>query len=267
MMELRAQALECLRETSPMLKVAHVAMLANAYEKGQMAVDPGTVFVEPEGLPGRPQRPELVAPRELANRGISTPQGRAALLHSLAHIEFNAINLALDAVWRFAAMPDGFYGDWLNIASDEAYHFCLIKDRVEALGYEYGSFPAHNGLWDMAERTRGNLLARMALVPRTLEARGLDVTPGIRAKFKQIGDDDSANALDIILRDEVRHVATGNAWYRWLCTRTGRDPRTAHDELAEQFGMALPHPPFNDEARIAAGFLAEELDAWRGPIG
>lgn len=267
MTELRSQALDCLRESSPMIKVAHVAMLANAHELGQLDIDTARVFEEPSGLPGRPAHPVLVAPRAVPSRGIGSEEGRAALLHALAHIEFNAINLALDALWRFPDMPDSYYGDWLAIAAEEAYHFCLLKDRVEHYGFEYGSFPAHNGLWDMVEKTKQDILARMALVPRTLEARGLDVTPGIRARLMRTGDEDSAHALDIILRDEIGHVATGNAWYRWLCARAGRDPRTAHDELATLYGTALPHPPFNEDARIAAGFLAEELDAWRGPVG
>lgn len=262
MIELRAQALECLRVAAPMLKVAHVAMLARAHETGRLPLDPAVEFEEPPGLPGRPERPVLVAPRDVPARGIGSEEGRAALLHALAHIEFNAINLALDAVWRFAGMPADFYRDWLNIAAEEAHHFCLLKDRLEALGHDYGSFAAHDGLWDMARKTRGDVLARMALVPRTLEARGLDVTPGIRSKFAQTGDTASAQALDVILHDEVGHVATGNVWYRWLCGRAGRDPRTAHAELAAQYDVALPHPPFNRDARLAAGFRADELDAW-----
>lgn len=263
MVELRAQALECLREAAPMLKVAHVAMLAQAYEAGRLHVDPLREFDEPEGLPGRPERPVLVAPRDVPARGMGSEEGRAALLHALAHIEFNAINLALDAVWRYVGMPEDFYRDWLNIAAEEAHHFCLLEDRLDALGHHYGSFAAHDGLWDMALKTRGDALARMALVPRTLEARGLDVTPGIRARLAQAGDAASVQALDVILRDEVGHVATGNVWYRWLCARAGRDPRTAHAELAVQYGVALPHPPFNRDARLAAGFQADELDAWQ----
>lgn len=260
--ELRAQALACLQTTDPMLKVAHVAMLANALEAGRLTIDAHATLTPDGPLPGRPEVPTLVAPRDVPRRGLGTQEGRAALLHALAHIEFNAINLGLDAVWRFADMPEEFYRDWLLIAAEEAYHFCLLKDRVESCGYVYGSFVAHDGLWEMAEKTQHDVLARMALVPRTLEARGLDVTPGIRAKLQQVGDAESASALDIILRDEIGHVGAGNVWYRWLCAQRGLDPTTTHDALARQHEVLLPHPPFNREARLSAGFSATDLDRW-----
>ena len=160
-------------------------------------------------------------PAELAARSAFTPQGRAALLHAVAHIEFNAINLALDAVWRFAQLPRPYYLEWMQVAAEEALHFTLVADHLKTLGHAYGDFDAHDGLWTMAERTRADPLARMALVPRTLEARGLDVTPAMREKFARAGDEPAARILDVILRDEIGHVAVGNRWYRWLCARAG----------------------------------------------
>lgn len=192
---------------------------------------------------------------------MSTPQGRVVLLHALAHIEFNAINLALDAVWRFANMPDAFYADWLKVAAEEAYHFSLLRERLADYGHAYGDFPAHNGLWEMCERTRDDVLARMALVPRVLEARGLDASPPIGARLKQAGDDESAAILDIILRDEVGHVRIGNHWFRYLCEARGLDPHTAWLALAEQYNAPRMRGPFNFEARRSAGFDQSELDA------
>jgi len=208
-----------------------------------------------------PERPRLVAPAALAQRSAFTVDGRAALLHAVAHIEFNAINLALDAVWRFADLPDAYYRDWLQVAAEEALHFTLVTQHLATLDHRYGDFDAHDGLWTMVERTRGDVLARMALVPRTLEARGLDVTPAMREKFVRAGDAEAAAILDIILRDEIGHVAIGNRWYRWLCARAGRDPIVAYEELARQYRAPRPRPPFNLDARRAAGFDGAELAA------
>jgi len=220
---------------------------------------PQASIAEPAGLPGRPRAPRLVEPRLLAHRGMRSQAGRAVLLHALAHIEFNAINLALDAVWRFEAMPEAFYGDWLQVAAEEAHHFSLLVARLAELGHAYGDFPAHNGLWDMCERTRGDVLARMALVPRTLEARGLDASPPIRARLAQAGDLDSAAILDVILRDEIGHVRIGNRWFRYLCDARGLDPHGTYLELAEQYRAPRLRGPFNFEARREAGFDEFEL--------
>lgn len=173
----------------------------------------------------------------------------------------NAINLALDAIWRFDGLPDAFYGDWLKVATEEAYHFRLLRDRLATLGYAYGDFPAHNGLWEMAEKTKGDVLARLALVPRTLEARGLDASPPIRAKLAAAGDHESAAILDIILRDEIGHVAIGNRWYRHVCNQRGLDPVRTYAQLAETHRAPRLRGPFNLEARRAAGFEQAELDA------
>ena len=216
---------------------------------------------EPAGLPGWPARPVLVPPAQLPARSAFDSAGRAALLHAVAHIEFNAIALALDAIWRFAGMPRAYYLDWARVAGEEALHFSLLQDHLASLGHAYGEFAAHDGLWSMAERTRGDVLARMALVPRTLEARGLDVTPAMREKFARAGDKCAAAVLDVILRDEIGHVAIGNRWYRWLCQRDGVDPLQAHAQLALQHRAPRPKPPFNLEARRAAGFEPAELAA------
>lgn len=214
-------------------------------------------------IPGRPALPRLVSPRELKHRAVTSVDGRAALLHALAHIEFNAINLALDALWRFDGLPAEYYDDWLKVAAEEAYHFSLLAAHLKTLGeaYHYGCFPAHDGLWEMARRTSGDWLARLALVPRTLEARGLDASPPIRAKLASAGDAAGAAILDIILRDEIGHVAIGNRWYRWGCERAGCDPIETYARLAIQYSAPRLRGPFNMEARRAAGFDDDELAA------
>ena len=224
-------------------------------------VDPDTRLDEPAGLPGRPDAPELVPPGQVRQRSVQSPEGRAALLHALAHIEFNAVNLALDAVWRYEAMPHEYYRDWLRVAREEAYHFELLNDHLGSLGHVYGDFPAHNGLWEMAEKTRGDLLARLALVPRTLEARGLDASPLIRDKLAGAGDAAGAAILDIILRDEIGHVAIGNRWYRHLCAQRGLDPVVCYADLARRYGAPKLRGPFNLAARRQAGFDEAELQA------
>ncbi|WP_321961654.1 ferritin-like domain-containing protein [Paraburkholderia sp. J7] len=257
----RLAALAALRECDPVAKADAVRAL-HAQSQAQAAAprwDAQRDIATPAGLPGRPSEPPLVEPRELQRRSMSTPQGRVVLLHALAHIEFNAINLALDAVWRFPAMPDAFYADWLKVAAEEAYHFSLLRARLADYGHAYGDFPAHNGLWEMCERTSTDVLARMALVPRVLEARGLDASPPIRARLKQARDDESAAILDIILRDEVGHVRIGNHWFRYLCESRGLDPHAAWLALAEQYHAPRMRGPFNFEARRSAGFDEAEL--------
>ena len=212
--------------------------------------------------PGRPPRPELVHPARVPQRGLGTPAGRAALIHAIAHIEFNAINLALDALCRFSGMPPAYYSDWMQVALEEAHHFSLLHAHLRTMGYAYGDFPAHNGLWEMAEKTRDDVLARMALVPRILEARGLDVTPAIRARLANVGDHAAAGILDVILADEVGHVAIGNKWYHALCAQRGLDPEAEFKRLAKLLDAPRVRPPFNRAARLAGGFTEKELAAW-----
>jgi len=260
--ELRTAALAALACADPDQKSALVARLHAARRAGEASLNTGAVLRDPGDLPGRPVRPELVHARDVASRGVGSVEGRAALLHALAHIEFNAINLALDALWRFAGMPTAYYDDWLLVAAEEALHFNLLRERLRAHGHDYGDFTAHNGLWDMAERTAADPLARMALVPRTMEARGLDVTPAIRAKLASAGDAASAAVLDIILRDEIGHVRIGNRWYDALCAAAGLAPDEAHGQIAASYGVGLPRAPFNTVARLDAGFTPAQLDAF-----
>jgi uncharacterized ferritin-like protein (DUF455 family) len=243
---LRRAALAVLLERDPSVKAHQARHLHARTEAHELSVEPS------------------LEPGSLKRRGMQSEAGRAALLHALAHIEFNAINLALDAIWRFASMPPGFYLDWLKVAAEEAHHFSLLSARLGEFGHVYGDFPAHDGLWEMAQRTRGDVLARMALVPRTLEARGLDASPPIRKRLAQAGDHASAAILDVILRDEIGHVLIGNRWFRFLCTRAGVDPHPTYAHLAEQYHAPKLRGPFNFEARRDAGFDEAELRALAG---
>jgi len=257
--DLREAALNWLANNSPLRKVAGVKGLNAAWLAGQVAINPAANLTEPAGVPGHPEKPLLVSPLQVEKRSMRTPEGRAALIHALAHIEFNAINLALDAVWRFADMPMQYYADWLKVAAEEAYHFELLNGYLLNVGYQYGDFSGHNSLWEMAERTKADVLARMALVPRTMEARGLDASPPLRNKFVQIGDASAADILAIILRDEIGHVAIGNHWFNWLCAERGLEPIATYETLAREYNAPAMRKPLNMEARRKAGFTEEEL--------
>lgn len=210
---------------------------------------------------GRPSNPILTQPKHVPHGSVLKAEGRGMLLHALAHIEFNAINLALDLIVRFSGMPAEFYLDWLKVAQEEAYHHSLLCQRLQQYGIQYGDYPAHDGLWQMAEKTKGSLLARLALVPRLLEARGLDVSPAIRQKLHAAGDTDSALVLDVILKDEIGHVAIGNRWFNELCQQSGVDPILAFEDCLDRYLSPKPRSPFNFEARRQAGFSDAEL-AW-----
>lgn len=251
----------CLRE--PAEKAAAARRLYAAVLTGESLIDAALVLDRPAGVPGRPDRPALVPTLQVPKRSPFTSGGRAALIHAIAHIEFNAINLALDAVWRFAGLPQAFYLDWLKVASEEALHFGLLHEHLRTLGVDYGDFDAHDGLWTMAEKTAGDVLARMALVPRTLEARGLDATPPLQAKLARAGDLRAVEILDVILRDEIGHVAIGNRWYRHLCLQQGLDPIALYPELVLRYEAPRLRPPFNLAARELAGFSEVELDYLR----
>ncbi|HUH88569.1 MAG TPA: ferritin-like domain-containing protein [Pusillimonas sp.] len=253
---MRPSALAALLQALPADKVAAVRAL-----HGRLAIDSAWCATQPPGIPGRPERPHLVEPSKVKSRSPNTMAGRAALIHSLAHIEFNAINLALDIIWRFDGMPEQFYQDWAGVARDEADHFILLVAHLRSMGHEYGDFPAHDGLWEMAERTSQDLLARLALVPRTLEARGLDASPPIRSKLAAAGDMRGAGILDIILRDEIGHVAIGNKWYGHVCRQRSLDPIAQYRELARRYRAPRLRGPFNMQARRAAGFSEAELEA------
>lgn len=205
--------------------------------------------------PGRPEKPALLPPRMVKKRNLNSPAGRIALLHALAHIELNAIDLALDIVARFAdeTVPRSFFDGWMQVAFEEAKHFRLIRDRLRTLGSDYGDLPAHDGLWQAAHDTRNDLVARLAVVPLILEARGLDVTPALQEKMRQTGDLESAGILDVIYNDEKKHVAVGAKWFRFLCHRSGTNPESAFKHLVRANFRGQVKAPFNDLARAEAG--------------
>ena len=261
-MELRHRALQVLCLADPEQKAAAALDLQAQSATLSIAEQSPTPPSDASALPGRPERPELLRHTDVARRSPATPQGRAILIHAIAHIEFNAINLALDAIWRFDGMPCQYYLDWLGIAAEEALHFNLLRAHLQTMGHDYGDYPAHQGLWTMCEKTEHDVLARMALVPRTMEARGLDATPQIQRKLRQVGAPDAlaaADILDVILRDEIGHVAIGNHWYRWLCTQKQLDPQTHYPTLVQQYQAPRLRAPFNEAARRAAGFSEAEL--------
>ena len=252
-MELRQAALDALILTDWQGKADMLARMSAG-----VTLDTTKIIAHVSGIPGRPVL-QWVEPSGLRQRSVHTLEGRAVLIHALAHIEFNAINLALDVIWRFANMPEAFYIQWLSVAREESLHFDLLNKHLQSLGFNYGDFPAHDGLWEMAERTQQDVLARMALVPRTLEARGLDASPQVRHKLASGGDPKAAAIVDIILRDEIGHVAIGNHWYRWLCRQRGVEPVQAFAALAKRYRAPVLKGPFNLDARRAAGFEEDEL--------
>lgn len=213
----------------------------------------------PAGSARFPEHPRLVDPRDLPRRSLVTETGRAVFLHALAHIEFTAIQLAWDLAYRFRDLPEAFHYDWVGVAIEEASHFRLLTARLREFGTDYGQFPAHRGLWELAENTAGDVLHRLALVPRYMEARGLDVSPGMIEKLDEIGDKTSADILRIILREEIGHVRCGTHWYRHLCEQRGLDPETEYFRLVHRYIRGPVRGPFNQEARRMAGFSPEEL--------
>jgi uncharacterized ferritin-like protein (DUF455 family) len=206
-----------------------------------------------------PERPVLVDPRDLPRRKLYSPEGRVALLHAVAHIEFTAIQLAWDHLYRFRGLPVEYYRDWLGVAQEEALHFEMIRNRLRDLGADYGDLPAHGGLWGIARETAYDVAARMALVPRFMEARGLDVTPGMIAKLHQAGDPESVAILERILQDEVGHVSLGSRWFRWVCDRRGLDFEAEYFVLIDRHMKGQARRPFNRELRRKAGFSEAEL--------
>lgn len=211
-----------------------------------------------------PERPEWVMPRQLKRRSMTDPEGLKVFLHAVAHIEFVAIHLALDAAYRFRDVPDVFRRDWLNVAVEESRHFRAVAERMSEVTAAYGDFPAHGGLWELAESTADDLLARMALIPRFMEARGLDVTPGMIEKFQQHGDQRTVDVLSLILREEVGHVALGTHWFRWAADHVGEDSEAIYFTLIERFLSGEIRGPFNEKARMEAGFSRAELDRLSG---
>ena len=250
-------ALEALFECQPPAKLAKVAALDSYCQ--QRGIQGPWHAVQSVLDPGRPERPELIDPRQVPKRRLGSAQGRAALVHAVAHIEFNAINLALDAVARFPAMPEDFYRDWISVAVDESRHFAMLSTRLVNLGTSYGAMPAHNGLWEMAIKTANDPLVRMALVPRVLEARGLDVTPAMISRLERVGDQATVAILKVILREEVGHVAIGTRWFKYLCESRSLCPERTFAELMRQHYEGRLKGPFNYPARQQAGFTEPDM--------
>ena len=260
-MELRQRAHRAFCMTDAKLKCEAVQLLWSDLD--HLALD-ALVSLEPPERPGSPPKPELVHPQDVPRRSPFTPQGHAALVHSIAHIEFNAINLALDAIWRFAGLPAKYYHDWMRVAQEEAKHFSLLRKHLQELGYDYGDFQAHEGLWTMCAATQHDVVARMALVPRTLEARGLDAIPLVQIKLRKVATPQAlavVSILELILQEEVGHVTIGNHWYHWLCQRVGLNPEHFYKQASDLYGGPRLKPPFNIEARRQAGFTESEINA------
>lgn len=257
-MDLFIASLEALLEPDATRKCQGVDALYHSWLSGEVTLDAGAPvrLIDP---PGRPARPMLVPPLQVPRRKMTTLSGRAAMIHALAHIEFNAINLALDAAYRFRGMPKEFYGDWLKVAAEEALHFRLLREHLRSMGFDYGDFPAHNGLWEMAVKTAHDPLVRMALVPRVLEARGLDATPAIVEKLKSVNDTRAVEILSIVERDEIGHVAIGSRWYLYVCEQRGMEPLTTFKRLLKEYDAPPLKPPFNYVGRKAGGFSEAEL--------
>ncbi len=248
----------CLDACDPAQKVELTQALYADWCADKLQID--SLFEAPEiGGVGRPDKPELVAPREVSRRSMHTDEGRVVLCHALAHIEFNAINLALDAVYRFNGMPQAYYGDWLKVASEEAYHYTLLESYLHKRDAKYGDFNAHNGLWEMAQLTAHDVMIRMALVPRVLEARGLDVTPGILKKLAQSKDTEFIEHLEIIQKDEIGHVAIGSYWFKYLCEQRSLNYRETFKQLIRDYMKGSLRGPFDEIARLQAGFSVEEI--------
>lgn len=257
--KLFAETLLVLRERDPITKVELVERLRREWLKGRLRLVDSTPVI-PLPSPGRPEKPLLVPPRNVPKRGLGTSEGRAALVHAVAHIEFNAINLALDAVYRYRNLPSAYYDDWLKVAAEEARHFGFLAERLKEYGLTYGDLPAHNGLWEMAVKTANDWLMRMALVPRLLEARGLDVTPGMIERLRQAGDLRTVAILEVILEEEVGHVAIGSRWFAHACAQRGLEPESTFLELLRRHAPGHISGRLNHRARLQAGFSATELN-------
>jgi len=250
---------QCLQCDNPQQKTQCVLSLWKAYQQNDVIVE-NRQPVDATTIRGTPPGIQLVAAKKLPKRGLKTVEGRAAMMHAMAHIEYNAIDLALDAVYRFHDCPVDYYKDWLAVAADESQHFLMVRDYLKELGFEYGDFPAHDGLWRMACKTSHDVLVRMAIIPRVMEARGLDASVAITEKFAACGDPLAVKILETIFHDEIRHVATGTRWFHYFCDQR-RLPREAtfRELLTEYFGPTVKLP-LHRQARLQAGFTHGELD-------
>jgi uncharacterized ferritin-like protein (DUF455 family) len=257
-------AIACLMAADPGEKVRRTLEAADTWRAGGLA-PPASDAPAPPERPPAPVRPRLVPPHAVARRRLTSARGRAALVHALAHIEHNAIGLAWDCVARFRGLPLAFYDDWVAVAADEARHFAALRARLREMGCDYGDFDAHDGLWEMARKTAHDLVARMALVPRVLEARALDVTPGMIERLRAAGDERTAAILVTILEEEVAHVAAGSRWFRFACERRGLDPVPTFRETVARYWTGRMPAPTNFAHRRRAGFEDAELAGWGTP--
>ncbi len=255
------RAHEALCCPDPASKVQLASTLHEVLESESCPVWSPTAWAAAERLevPGRPESPSLVPPSQVPRRRLGSEAGRIALIHAIAHIEFNAINLALDAMYRFTDMPAEYYLDWARVAADESRHFSMLSQRLEQLGSCYGAMPAHNGLWEMALKTDDDCLSRMALVPRVLEARGLDVTPDMIIRLQRQGDYETVSLLEIILEEEVAHVRIGTRWFHHCCKGQSLEPDQTFMRLLSEHMADRIRPPLNDKARRLAGFSEQEM--------
>jgi len=263
--ELRALAGEALRtpeinDKAELLMAMGAICAATGWPDAGPAVETTVELVAVTEV-GRPAGVRLVTPRQLKRRTWGSQAGRFATVHALAHIEANAVNLALDAVHRFGAMPASYYADWVAVAAEELGHFVALGERMAANGGSYGDLGCHDGLWEIAVKTAHDVGARMALVPLVFEARGLDVTPGLIERFDRHGDPLTADVLRVVLADEIGHVEVGSRWFGHICTNRGLDPRLEFDRLVAEAALLIV-PPFNTEARLAAGFVLDDLERW-----
>ena len=260
--DLRREALACLLINDPEQKVKQTQQLYQFCQSGNISITNQQLDVP--AVPGRPAKPELVAPRDLPRRRNNQQTGHATLIHAITHIEFNAINLGWDAVCRFTDMPEQFYLDWARVAYEESHHFQLLRQHLQTMGFDYGEFPAHDGLWEMAQKTHHDALTRMALVPRVLEARGLDVTPAMMSKLEKSGDHQAVEILQLILREEIGHVSIGTRWFNYLCEQRGKDPLLTFRDLLDTYFTGELRGPFHTKARKQAGFTDAEMALLEG---
>jgi uncharacterized ferritin-like protein (DUF455 family) len=256
------QALHCLSICEPAEKVSQTKNMYDFWQQGKL--DCKSEF-EPVQIvmPGKPDKPELVDPRKVPRRGFNSEMGRIRLVHAIAHIEFNAINLALDAVYRFREMPEQYYSDWLKVAAEEARHFTLLNDYLESKGANYGDYAAHNGLWEMAVKTDHDVMVRMALVPRVLEARGLDVTPGMIHKLELVGETELVEILKIIHHEEIGHVKIGSYWFSGICDQRNLSSDETFTLLLDEYMKDVVFGAFDEDVRLQAGFTRQELSYLR----
>ena len=251
-------ALYCIKIEDPFEKASAATTL---YKQWCDDVHSAESLSEPERIlnPGRPVRPRLVDPRRVPKRGFKSSQGLVKLAHAIAHIEFNAINLALDAAYRFRGMPHDFYTDWLRVAAEESSHFLMLAEYLENNDAQYGDYDAHNGLWEMALKTDHDVMVRMALVPRVLEARGLDVTPAMISKLEKAGEQQLVDILKVIHKEEIGHVLTGTRWFNYVCEQRALSPRVIFTELLDKHMNGSIQGPFDEESRGRAGFTEDEM--------